>query len=90
MKSPNTYTPAHFGANIRSLREAAGLSQQEVARRANISPSYLSRFESGVEGVAPSPEWIGRVTQVIATAFSEGAAAEVAPADSTPALRGAA
>jgi transcriptional regulator with XRE-family HTH domain len=36
-----------IGANIRRLRKAKGLSQEELAFRAEIDRSYLSEIENG-------------------------------------------
>jgi transcriptional regulator with XRE-family HTH domain len=36
-----------IGANIRRLRKAKGLSQEELALRAEIDRSYLSEIENG-------------------------------------------
>ncbi len=36
-----------IGANIRKLRVARGLSQEELAYRAGIDRSYLSEIENG-------------------------------------------
>ena len=38
-----------LGKHIRKLREDCGLSLRELARRAQISPTYLSRVENGIE-----------------------------------------
>lgn len=38
---------AGIGANIRTAREAAGLSQRRLAARARISNGYLSEVEMG-------------------------------------------
>lgn len=43
---------ARVGATIRGLREKAGLSTRELARRAGISQPFLSQIERGVS--APS------------------------------------
>ena len=37
----------HIGDNIKRIRKAAGLSQQDLAERCGISKSQLSRLESG-------------------------------------------
>lgn len=56
---------------LRILREEAGLTAREVAQRAGVSESYLSRVENGtVEASAP---WIGNVTSAIAVALIESA-----------------
>jgi transcriptional regulator with XRE-family HTH domain len=36
-----------FGQTLRSLRQAAGLTQEEVAHRADIHVTYLSQIEGG-------------------------------------------
>lgn len=38
---------SRFGQNVRSLREAAGLSQDEFADRAGIHRTYMSGIERG-------------------------------------------
>ncbi len=37
-----------FGEKIVSLRKSAGLTQDELAFKVNISPSYLSAIERGI------------------------------------------
>jgi HTH-type transcriptional regulator, competence development regulator len=49
---PNTTTvngmmAAGFGEHLRGLRKAAGLSQRELAQRAGIDFTYLSKIENG-------------------------------------------
>ena len=39
---------AAFGGHLRSLRQARGLSQEEVAHRAGLHVTYLSGIERGV------------------------------------------
>lgn len=39
--------PTRGGAAIRARREALGLSLRECARRAGLSPTFLSRYECG-------------------------------------------
>ena len=36
-----------LGAFLRSTREAAGVSQRELARRLNLAQSYVSKIERG-------------------------------------------
>lgn len=38
-----------IGKRIQELRKARGLSQEKIAERADISPTYLSRIECGRE-----------------------------------------
>ena len=40
-------TPVHLGASIRAAREERGLSLRELARRVNVSPSFVSQIELG-------------------------------------------
>jgi transcriptional regulator with XRE-family HTH domain len=55
-----------LGARIRAVREAAGLSRNDVASRAGISETYLHNLESGrftrpsiqvVRGIADALSW---------------------------------
>ncbi|NKS97520.1 helix-turn-helix domain-containing protein [Rhodococcus hoagii] len=56
------------GGAIRDLRNAAGLTLEEVATAAHVSPTYLSRVERGER--RPKPRWTSRVLFAIA-AFLE-------------------
>lgn len=60
------------GLVIRTLREKTGLTAREVAERARISESYLSRVESGK--VIPSDAWLGAVASILSDALVEKAA----------------
>lgn len=51
---PQKNEPSSFAARLRQLREAAGLSQNELERRANLGRSYVLRLERGEN--APSLE----------------------------------
>jgi transcriptional regulator with XRE-family HTH domain len=46
-------TPDHgdLGAALRILRTRAGLTQEQVATRADLDPPYLSRVESGFRDI---------------------------------------
>jgi transcriptional regulator with XRE-family HTH domain len=57
------------GPALRALREEAGLTAREVAERAGVSESYLSRVETGK--VSPASVWIGNVAATIAAAIAE-------------------
>ncbi|WP_036322776.1 helix-turn-helix domain-containing protein [Microbacterium gubbeenense] len=59
------------GRALRVLREQSGLTAREVAERAGVSESYLSRVETGREDA--SPAWIGCVAAAISRALTEGA-----------------
>lgn len=58
-----------FSARIRQLREAAGLSQNELARRAGIAQSSLSYLESGAK--SPNVETLLRICQALGITLSE-------------------
>jgi PTS system nitrogen regulatory IIA component len=45
----------HFGATLRLLRIESGLSLRDLARRLDVSSTYISRVENGIDAV-PTPE----------------------------------
>ncbi|WP_066041977.1 helix-turn-helix domain-containing protein [Herbiconiux solani] len=59
------------GQVIRVLRDRAGITARELADRAGVSESYLSRVENGV--TEPSDAWIGHVARIAASAIAENA-----------------
>lgn len=59
------------GPALRVLREQSGLTAREVAARAGVSESYLSRVENGK--VTAEAAWIGNVAAAIAAAIVEAA-----------------
>lgn len=44
---PDTPVLVAFGAALREARIARGLSQEDLARLANVDPSYIGRIERG-------------------------------------------
>jgi DNA-binding XRE family transcriptional regulator len=40
-----------LGGGLRRLRDAAGITQEELARRVQMDPTYISRIERGRRGV---------------------------------------
>ena len=54
---------ALFGKNVRALREAAGLSQEELAFRAGMKRTYLSDLERGVRN--PTVRALGRLAEAL-------------------------
>ena len=52
VQSP-TVSAAAFGAGLRQLRDAVGLTIEEVAQRLEVSPAKISRIETGRVGVRP-------------------------------------
>ena len=61
-------TPEGAGLGLRKQREAVGLTQVEVARRARCSVSYVRLLESG-----PAPHW-SRVLPDVCRVLAEAAA----------------
>nr|WP_295238181.1 helix-turn-helix transcriptional regulator [uncultured Brevundimonas sp.] len=52
-----------LGRNVRALRIASGISQEELAFRANMKRSYLSDLERGTRN--PSVRALGRVADAL-------------------------
>ena len=51
------------GQSLKALRQLAGLTQLQVADRADSANSYLSKVESGA--FVPAKDYIARITSVI-------------------------
>lgn len=51
-----------FGDRLRNLRKEAGLTQQELAEKANVSKSVISFYEH--KDRAPSPEVLKRFAEI--------------------------
>jgi transcriptional regulator with XRE-family HTH domain len=70
---------AWFGGRLRELREAAGLTQPQLAERVGISTRQVSRLETG-EQVAtwPTVLALAKALGVDCTAFTTPPAAEAA------------
>ncbi|MDZ4062990.1 MAG: helix-turn-helix transcriptional regulator [Phenylobacterium sp.] len=54
---------ALFGKNVRALRKAAALSQEELAFRAGMKRTYLSDLERGMRN--PSVRALGRLADAL-------------------------
>ena len=52
-----------IGENIKKVREKVGLTQEELAQKAEIHVSYLSRIERGV--VNPSTKVLENIAKVL-------------------------
>jgi len=61
-----------LGLAVRQLREARGLSQEELARASGLHPTYISGIERGLR----NPTWlsIGRLCRALDVKVSELAA----------------
>src|SRR4051794_2772514 len=62
-------TPVHLGASIRAAREQRGLSLRELARRVNVSPSFVSQIELGKAN--PSVGTLYTVVSVLGTTLDD-------------------
>jgi transcriptional regulator with XRE-family HTH domain len=74
-----------IGRNLAALRERLGISQAELAKRANIDQSYISRMEAG-RNDNPSLETLVK----LASAFDMSAAELIAALDDSPFVSAAA
>lgn len=54
-----------FGERLKAAREAAGLSQAEVARRLDISRQAVGQWEAG--GATPNPETLAMLADMYGT-----------------------
>lgn len=59
----------HAGTAIQIAREAQNLSIRELARRAEVDHSMLSRVERGV--IEPSARWLKAVTDALGQHMAE-------------------
>lgn len=53
-----------YAKAVRTCRVACGLSQQELARRARLTPSYVCLIEGGKR--SPTTEVLGRLSRALA------------------------
>ena len=61
---------ASFGALLRSLREAAGLTQEELAFRAGLSPNAVGALERGVRR-RPQPHTVRSLSEALGLSEEE-------------------
>src|ERR1700674_5444450 len=54
-------TTENFGTQLRGLRKTANLTQESVAERAGITPSYISKLETGHLAHTPSISTLRRL-----------------------------
>ena len=60
---------AAFGIHLRALRKSAGLSQQKLAFKADVSLSQISRLERGL--LNPTLSTLSALTKALNTTLSE-------------------
>jgi transcriptional regulator with XRE-family HTH domain len=70
MREANSEEPSDLGRFVRERREAAGLSQRQLALAASVSVSNISRLESGFHPT-PSLELLRRVAEVLGIDMAE-------------------
>jgi transcriptional regulator with XRE-family HTH domain len=75
---------AHFAAALRAQRRAMGLSQAELAARASVAATYITKLESGA--VAVQVDTLARLAQALGVGVTE-LLPETAPADPTSGLK---
>lgn len=63
-------TDCNFGAYLQYLRELRGLSITQLAKFSNVSPSYISRIESGGRR-PPKPEILKRIAPHLGLGYNE-------------------
>ena len=62
-----------IGANVRSFRKKAGLSQEALAERADLHPVYISQVERGTKAVSVEALWkLSRALRVSMASFFRG------------------
>lgn len=69
MREPH---PSAFGSHLRRLREAAGLTQEQLAERAGLSVNAVSQLERG-ERRSPYPHTIGALADALGLPEAERA-----------------
>jgi transcriptional regulator with XRE-family HTH domain len=78
-----------LGERLRAFRAAAGKSQADVARDAQVSPGYVSELESG-QGRRPSGHVLFRLAEALDVTIAELLGRDLAPpapADAHPSLK---
>lgn len=58
-----------FGDNVRTRREALGLSQEQLAERANLDRTYISGVERGVRNLSLNS--VVRIAKALKSSASE-------------------
>ena len=58
-----------FASRLRELRHSRGFTQAELARRANVTASYVGRLES--RGASPGIDLVDRLAKALGTTAQE-------------------
>lgn len=67
--------PTVFGTWLKEKREQMGLTSRELARRANVSATYISRLETLNEKCVPSAPTMARISKALQIDEAVGLAA---------------
>jgi transcriptional regulator with XRE-family HTH domain len=76
-------TTLSTGQAIRRMRQLAGMTGEQLAELAEISPAYLSRVETGKS--RPSNRWVATVLKQLSAAIAKKAEEDAAEAMGIPA-----
>lgn len=76
---------ARFGARLRELRTSRGLTQAQLAERAEVTISYITRLESG--GYAPGIDLVQKLATALGTTAADILPAADPPPDAAEVLR---
>jgi transcriptional regulator with XRE-family HTH domain len=58
-----------FGARLREMRRSRGMTQAQLAEKAQVTVSYVGRLEAG--GAAPGIDLVGRLATALGTTVAE-------------------
>ena len=83
MGRPKRVTPTGFGLKLKALREAAGLTQQQLADKTEMNRFGVAKLEQGTR----DPNW-STVLRMAAALGVTCEAFDVASSDAPPAAKG--
>jgi transcriptional regulator with XRE-family HTH domain len=62
-----------IGANVRTFRQRAGLSQEKLGEKADLHPAFISQMERGAKAVSVEALWkLSRALRVRMAALVRG------------------
>jgi transcriptional regulator with XRE-family HTH domain len=73
-----------FGNRLREVRLSRGMTQAELAEKAEVSPAYVGRLERG--GATPGIDLVGRLAKALGTTLADLLPESAAP-DAVAVLR---
>jgi len=65
------YNCVEFGRNMKRIREAKGLKQNELARLSDISPQQISKYENAKNSTMPSIDVAARIAEALEVTIDE-------------------